>query len=179
MVCSLPGSSVHGISQARILKWVAISFSRGSSQPRDQTCASCEVKGHCRWILYPLSHQGSPSNRMRNSKRTFWDTRGLLCNQVDRRYILTGRKTVFLEKSAHLWLFNTLDVEECPGSKIQLAFKPLAVSVESAFSKNSLRSLYWLAPTLKRNVPLSVHDTLFLQSLGPVHWWKTLSHYRV
>ena len=34
MDCSLPGSSVHGILQARILKWVAISFSRGSSQPR-------------------------------------------------------------------------------------------------------------------------------------------------
>ena len=34
------GSSVHGISQARILEWVAISFSRGSSQPRDQTCIS-------------------------------------------------------------------------------------------------------------------------------------------
>ena len=33
MDCSLPGSSVHGISQARILEWVAISFSRGSSQP--------------------------------------------------------------------------------------------------------------------------------------------------
>ena len=32
------GSSVHGILQARILKWVAISFSRGSSQPREQTC---------------------------------------------------------------------------------------------------------------------------------------------
>ena len=38
---SLPGSSVHGISQERILKWVAISFSRGSSWPRDQTCVSC------------------------------------------------------------------------------------------------------------------------------------------
>ena len=38
--CSLPGSSVHGILQARILEWVAISFSRGSSQPRDQTLAS-------------------------------------------------------------------------------------------------------------------------------------------
>ena len=37
MGCSLPGSSVHGISQARILEWVAISFSRGSSQTRDQT----------------------------------------------------------------------------------------------------------------------------------------------
>ena len=37
MDCSLPGSSVHGISQARILEWVAISFSRGSSQTRDWT----------------------------------------------------------------------------------------------------------------------------------------------
>ena len=35
MDCSLPGSSVHGIFQARILKWVSISFSRGSSRPRD------------------------------------------------------------------------------------------------------------------------------------------------
>ena len=33
--CSLPGSSIHEIFQARILKWVAISFSRGSPQPRD------------------------------------------------------------------------------------------------------------------------------------------------
>ena len=41
MDCSPPGSSVHGILQARILEWVAISFSRGSSQPRDQTRVSC------------------------------------------------------------------------------------------------------------------------------------------
>ncbi|MES6266278.1 hypothetical protein U6R57_12305, partial [Cutibacterium acnes] len=40
MDCSPPGSSVHGILQARILEWVAISFSRGSSQPRDQTQVS-------------------------------------------------------------------------------------------------------------------------------------------
>ena len=38
---SLPGSSVHGILQARILEWVAISSSRGSSQLRDQICMSC------------------------------------------------------------------------------------------------------------------------------------------
>ena len=38
--CSPPGSSGHGISQARILEWVAISYSRRSSQPRDQTCIS-------------------------------------------------------------------------------------------------------------------------------------------
>ena len=35
--CGPPGSSVHGILQARILEWVAISYSRGSPQPRDQT----------------------------------------------------------------------------------------------------------------------------------------------
>ena len=39
--CSPPGSSIHWILQARVLEWVAISFSRGSSQPRDQTQVSC------------------------------------------------------------------------------------------------------------------------------------------
>ena len=42
---SPPGSSVHGISQARILEWVAISFSRGPSQPRDQILISCLAGG--------------------------------------------------------------------------------------------------------------------------------------
>ena len=39
--CSLPDSSIHGISQARILEWVAISFPRESSQPGDQIYISC------------------------------------------------------------------------------------------------------------------------------------------
>ena len=41
MDCNPPGSPVHRISQARILEWVAISFSRGSSQPRDQIRVTC------------------------------------------------------------------------------------------------------------------------------------------
>ena len=41
MDCSSPRSFLHGISQVRILEWVAISFSRGSSQPRDQSWVSC------------------------------------------------------------------------------------------------------------------------------------------
>ena len=44
--CSLPGSSFHGILQARILEWVAISFSRGSSLPRDRTSVS-HIPGRC------------------------------------------------------------------------------------------------------------------------------------
>ena len=51
MDCSLPGSSVHGILQARILKWVDISFSRGSSQPRNRT-SICFVSCIGRWVHY-------------------------------------------------------------------------------------------------------------------------------
>ena len=58
--CSPPGSSVHAISQARILEWVAISFSRGSSWPRDRTYVFCTG----RWILYLWAHQGSPQRAL-------------------------------------------------------------------------------------------------------------------
>ena len=50
--CSPPGSSVHGILQARILEWVAMPFSRGSSPPRDQAHVSY-VSCSGRWALYP------------------------------------------------------------------------------------------------------------------------------
>ena len=59
MDCSPPGSSVQGILQARILEWVAISFSGGSSQPRDQTQVSHIAGG----LLYHLSHQERPCPR--------------------------------------------------------------------------------------------------------------------
>ena len=59
LACSPPGSSVHGISQASILEWVAISSSRGSSPPRDQTHISC-IFCIGRQILDLLSHLGSP-----------------------------------------------------------------------------------------------------------------------
>ena len=58
MDCSLPGFSVHGISQARILEWVAIFFSRGSSQHKDET----HVSWIGRWILY-----------QRNKCDTYWN----------------------------------------------------------------------------------------------------------
>ena len=57
MNCSLPGSLVHGIFQARILEWVTICFSRVSSQPRDRTLGLL----HRGQMLYHLSHQGSPN----------------------------------------------------------------------------------------------------------------------
>ena len=53
MDCRPPGSSIHGVLQARILECIAISFSRGSSQPRDQTQVF-----HAAGRLDHLSHQG-------------------------------------------------------------------------------------------------------------------------
>ena len=43
---SLPGSSIHGIFQASVLEWAAVSFSRGSSQPRNRTQVSCIADRH-------------------------------------------------------------------------------------------------------------------------------------
>ena len=59
MDCSLPGSSVHGILQARILEWVAIPFSRGLSRHKDQTRVSC-IAGR----FFTKSHEGNPISRL-------------------------------------------------------------------------------------------------------------------
>ena len=59
MNCSLPGSSVHGILQARILEWVAMFSSRGSSQARHRACIS-QVFCIGRRVIYKQRHLGSP-----------------------------------------------------------------------------------------------------------------------
>ena len=78
MDCSPPGSSVPGILQARILEWVAMPSSRGSSQPRGQTCisyVSCigrRVLYHCRHLGYALeSSQTHPPHPGSGKKIVF------------------------------------------------------------------------------------------------------------
>ena len=61
MDCSPPDSSVHGIFQARMLEYIAISSSRGSSWLRDRTLISC-ISCIGRSLLYQLRHLGSPSS---------------------------------------------------------------------------------------------------------------------
>ena len=74
--CSLPGSSIHEILHVRILEWVAISFFRVSSQPRDQTQVSCIAGGFftfwatriLEWLAYSFSRRSSwPRNQTRVS----------------------------------------------------------------------------------------------------------------
>ena len=85
MDCSLPGSSIHGIFQARVLECVAISFSRGSSQPRDQTQVSC-IAGRC-FTVWVTSENlpvkpSSPPFSLRSGTRRKCPIRPLLFNIV-------------------------------------------------------------------------------------------------
>ena len=57
MDCSLPGSSIHGIFQARVVEWVAMPFSRGASHPSDRWNLGLL---HHRQTLYHLSYRGRP-----------------------------------------------------------------------------------------------------------------------
>ena len=66
MDCSPPGSAVHGIFLTRILEWVAMLSSRGSSQPRDQICISCACALHVGSLPTELS--GKPSTMIKGPK---------------------------------------------------------------------------------------------------------------
>ena len=68
--CSLPSSAVHGIFQARILERVAISFSKGSSQPRNQIHVSC-IFYIGRWILYYCTTWEAPGKPHQSHPTSF------------------------------------------------------------------------------------------------------------
>ena len=87
MDCSPPGSSVRGIFQARIMKWVFISYSRGYFQLRDRTCIPCiswhrmpvpicfRLKWHPTPVLLPGESHGQRSLRDYSPRgRKEWDT---------------------------------------------------------------------------------------------------------
>ena len=71
MDCSPSGSSIHGIFQARILEWVVISFSRGSSQPRDWTQVSCIASR-----FFTVWATGNLLCNMRKPLSGYWDWQG-------------------------------------------------------------------------------------------------------
>ena len=88
MDCRPSGSSVHGILknifQAKILEWVAISFSRWSFQPRDQTCVSC--------IAGRFFTTESPGKSIWHLLTARWNDDRLLKNQSSRRFSLPVKK---------------------------------------------------------------------------------------
>ena len=102
---NLPGSSVHGNFQAIILKWVAISYSRGSSQPKNWSCISC-ISCIGMWILCHVHHLGSPNvilisclSQMRNPRIIPCRIHGVPTSSTDLEPLMTG----FLRPASFMW----------------------------------------------------------------------------
>ena len=70
--CNLPGSSVHGILQARTVEWDAMPSSRGSSQPRDQTCISCLLHWQGGFFTTFLAPPGKPKETITKCNIVSW-----------------------------------------------------------------------------------------------------------
>ena len=95
---SPPGSSVHGIFQARILKWVAISFSMGSSQPRDRTQVS-RIAGRCfnLWATREALHQAKLAKCIFTKGKSMQKHKGK--SQQERQFV----KHVYMKWDAGSW----------------------------------------------------------------------------
>ena len=100
MDCYPPGSSLHGILQARILEWIAIFFSRVSFRPRDQTRIFCSL---------PLSHWGSPMFSKDNNM-LFCCQNSTKCHHpklsFSPGFTLTSSESIVLVKLVSSWKYN-------------------------------------------------------------------------
>jgi len=99
---SLPGSSVHGILQAKLLDWVAVPFSRGSSWPRDQTQVSCTESGFFTvYATIGFSTLPSPSHLI---TKTLMALMAILkwfedpINSHNKTYLRCGSNQIFFEE---------------------------------------------------------------------------------
>ena len=142
MDCSLPGSSVHEIFQARVLEWVSISSSREFSLPRDRTHVSCIG----RWILYCWNTKEAPSQVL----VTVLESHGALCGTLTNWYIFfhlvpwewnnscipapviggTSYVSSTLLISLRAWLYLSLTITLCTVLKIEAQIR-LDTSPES------------------------------------------------
>ena len=138
MDCSQPNSSIHGIFQARILEWVAISLSRGYSWPRDQThvsCISCIADR-----LLPLSHLGI-------SRRTISSVQSLSCVQF---FVTpwTAACQACLSITNSLSLLKLMSIESVMPSNHLILLRPLLLLPSifpsiRVFSNESVLRIRW------------------------------------
>ena len=189
MDCNPPGSSVHGIFQAWILEWVAISFSRWSSQPRDRTQVS----------------------RTADRRLTIWATREALAWEVSaivwcfEHYLALpffgiGMKTDLFQSCGHCWVFQICWHIKCSAFKIWksstgIPSPPLAFFIvlfpkahltsHSKMSSSSWVITPWLSVSWRYFLysfvyschlflisPASVRYILFLSFVVPIFAWN-------
>ena len=157
MDCSLPCSSVHGIFQAIVLEWIAISFSRGSSQPRDQTRVS----------------------RIVDRRFTVWATREVLSLVWDHSFpfyelkqnLLFGSIRYTASNAQILFLYHpNLQTFMSPPCKITLNSAGQNNTSLAKFTEKALHSstLAWKIPWTEEPCGLQ-----FMGSLRVRHDWET------
>ena len=111
--CTLPGSSVRGILQVRILEWVAMPSSRGSSQPRDWTLVSC-VSCIGRRVLYHWCHLGRLTENIKDPPRSYlfsqeWpDEMYLLLYQKNRSIVSPHHLRALTHSDLSYWKFSSM-----------------------------------------------------------------------
>ena len=142
MDSSLAGSSVHGILQARILEWVAISFSRGSSWLRNWTWVSCTGRCIlCHWVTREVQHSHAAAAKSLQSCPT-------LCNPIDGRPpgfpvpgILQARTLEWVAISfSKAWKWK---VKVKSLSRVRLFETPWTAAYQASPSMGFSRQEYW------------------------------------
>ena len=126
MYCSLPGSSVYGIFQARLLEWVVISFSRGSSWPRDQTHVSY-VSSIGRQILYLWA---------------IWEAHIWAVSEITMLYIWNTVELYFNTNNSNN---NKID-QKCP------FYKPLSTLISLHFCWKSSDHIWYLLSKIGKQI---------------------------
>ena len=125
MGCRLPGSSVHGILQARILEWVAISFSRGSSQPRNWTLhlLHCRRRGGQLGRAYTpqwenLGYHTAFTLILRHSEQWFWSQKS---QGTSGQFLASSAEGSTVSISFDSSTLDRLPVPHCRGSHWELS----------------------------------------------------------
>ena len=180
MVYSPPGSSAQGILQVRILEGVAISFFRGSSQPRDRTCVSCIVGG-----FFTTEPPGKPSTGVGREKWVIMGLYETMCVKPFRLKKHYKTERLFIKKNVYIQeiynLKNPLVIFcvcgfACVDTVVfELgAFK--AISASHRTISGSVKRLRW-KPCQDLTGPLSLRQNLDWWMLGPLLIPCSASHF--
>ena len=132
--CSPPRSSVHGISQAKIPEWVAISYSRGSSPSRDWT----SISSTGRWILYHWDTKEAPSiiARLRSNATTH---RNILNQETQRSHINCSMSL----RQSQLWVPLRVPTAICPEGSLEAKRQSLSSRVQLTLWPDSDKETPW------------------------------------
>ena len=140
MNCTPPGSSVHGIFQARILEWVAVSYSRGSSQAREADSLPLAPPGKPIYLCMGDMHK---CTHIHICKKIIFVA--VTIKSVNRVYLvfflfLFYFETMFISKDIDI-SSNILQSNKYPGVKVQKKFLFKTPRIESSFGHDPVRQL--------------------------------------